>query len=66
MVEAHIFDGDIAVFHPGITGGTGIFAVSVDSALVVKRVDRDPVSRTIILYSANPAAIPVWRRRSSG
>jgi hypothetical protein len=26
----------------------------VTSSIVVKRVDRDPTSRTIVLYSANP------------
>jgi phage repressor protein C with HTH and peptisase S24 domain len=54
MIEAHICDGDIAVFHPGITGGNGIFVVSIGNTLAVKRVDRDPVSHTIVLYSANP------------
>jgi SOS-response transcriptional repressor LexA len=63
MIEAHICDGDIAVFHPGITGGSGIFVVSIGNSLVVKRVDRDIASRTIVLYSANPAYEP---RRFSG
>jgi SOS-response transcriptional repressor LexA len=63
MVEAHICDGDIAIFHPGITEGTGIFVVSLGNTLVVKKVDRDPASGTIILYSANPAYEP---RRFSG
>jgi SOS-response transcriptional repressor LexA len=58
MVEAHICDGDIAIFHPGITEGSGIFVVSIGNALVVKRVDRDPASQTIVLYSANPAYPP--------
>jgi SOS-response transcriptional repressor LexA len=63
MIEAHICDGDIAVFHPGLTEGSGIFVVSIGNTLVVKRVDRDPASRTIVLYSANPAYEP---RRFSG
>jgi SOS-response transcriptional repressor LexA len=63
MIEAHICDGDLAIFHPGITEGSGIFVVSVGNTLVVKRVDRDPASQTIILYSANPAYQP---RRFSG
>jgi SOS-response transcriptional repressor LexA len=63
MTEAHICDGDIAIFHPGITEGSGIFVVSVSNTLVVKRVDRDPASQTIVLYSANPAYKP---RRFSG
>ncbi|GHU10668.1 hypothetical protein FACS1894151_10200 [Spirochaetia bacterium] len=63
MIEAHICDGDIAIFHPNITEGNGIFVVSVGNSLVVKRVDRDITSQTIVLYSANPAYEP---RRFSG
>jgi SOS-response transcriptional repressor LexA len=63
MIEAHICDGDIAIFHPGITEGSGIFVVSIGNTLVVKRVDRDIASQTIVLYSANPAYEP---RRFSG
>jgi SOS-response transcriptional repressor LexA len=63
MIEAHICDGDIAIFHPGITEGNGIFVISIGNSLVVKRVDRDISSRTIVLISANPAYEP---RRFSG
>jgi SOS-response transcriptional repressor LexA len=63
MIEAHICDGDIAIFHPGITEGNGIFVVSVGNTLVVKRVDRDISSQTIVLISANPAYEP---RRFTG
>jgi SOS-response transcriptional repressor LexA len=63
MVEAHICDGDLAIFHPGLTEGNGIFVVSIGNTLVIKRVDRDPASRTVMLYSANPAYEP--RRFSS-
>jgi phage repressor protein C with HTH and peptisase S24 domain len=47
-------------FPPGITEGTGIFVVSIGNSLVV---NRDPASRTIVLYSANPDYAP---RRFSG
>jgi SOS-response transcriptional repressor LexA len=63
MVEAHICDGDIAIFHPGITEGNGIFVISIGNSLVVKRVDRDISSQTIVLISANPAYEP---RRFTG
>jgi SOS-response transcriptional repressor LexA len=63
MIEAHICDGDIAIFHPGITEGNGVFVVSIGNSLVVKRVDRDIASRTIILISANLDYPP---RRFSG
>jgi SOS-response transcriptional repressor LexA len=58
MVEAHICDGDIAIFHSGMTEGSGIFVVSIENSLVVKRADRDIASQTIVLYSANPAYEP--------
>jgi SOS-response transcriptional repressor LexA len=58
MIEAHICDGDIAIYHPGITEGSGIFVVSLGNSLVVKRVDRDPASQTLVLYSANPTYEP--------
>jgi SOS-response transcriptional repressor LexA len=63
MVGAHICDGDIAIFHPGLTEGNGIFVVTVGDSLVVKRVDRDPASHSILLISANPDYEP---RRFSG
>jgi SOS-response transcriptional repressor LexA len=63
MIEAHICDGDIAIFHPGMTEGNGVFVVSIGNSLVVKRIDRDIASQTLVLYSANPAYPP---RRFSG
>ena len=54
MIDEHIYDGDIAIFHPGLKEGSGIYVVSVGSTLVVKRVDFDTVNQTIILISANP------------
>jgi SOS-response transcriptional repressor LexA len=63
MAEEKINDGDIVVFHPGLTEGNGIYVVSVGNTLVVKRVDFDIPNRTVILISANPAYPP---RRFSG
>ena len=63
MIEAHICDGDIAIFHPGLTEGNGIFVVSIGNSLVVKKVDRDIASQTLVLISANPAYEP---RRFTG
>jgi phage repressor protein C with HTH and peptisase S24 domain len=63
MIDAHICDSDIAIFHPGITEGNGIFVVSIGNSLVVKRVDRDLASQTLILISANPDYPP---RRFTG
>jgi phage repressor protein C with HTH and peptisase S24 domain len=62
MIEEHINEGDIVIFHPGITGGNGIYVVSVGNSLVVKRVDFS-TPQTLTLISANPAYEP---RRFSG
>jgi SOS-response transcriptional repressor LexA len=58
MVEEKINDGDIVIFHPGLTEGNGIYVVSIGNTLVVKRVDFDTPNQTLILISANPAYPP--------
>lgn len=58
MVDEHISDGDIVVFHPGLKEGNGIYVVSVGNTLLVKRVDFDQSSKAIVLISANPAYEP--------
>jgi phage repressor protein C with HTH and peptisase S24 domain len=58
MADEKINDGDIVIFHPGLTEGNGIFVVSIGNTLVVKRVDFDPLNQTVILISANPAYPP--------
>ena len=63
MINEHINDGDIAIFHPGLKEGNGIYVVSVGNTLLVKRVDFDTAKQAIILISANPAYEP---RRFSG
>ena len=55
MVDEHITDGDIAIFHPNIKEGNGIYVVSLGNTLMVKRVDFDTVNQAIILLSANSA-----------
>ena len=58
MRDEHINDGDIAIFHPNLKDGNGIYVVSVGNTLLVKRLDFDTVNQTIILISANPAYEP--------
>jgi SOS-response transcriptional repressor LexA len=58
MVDEKINDGDIVIFHPGLTEGHGIFVVSIGNTLVVKRVGFDTLNQTVILISANPAYPP--------
>jgi SOS-response transcriptional repressor LexA len=62
MIAERINDGDIVIFHPGITEGNGIYVVNIGNSLVVKRVDFN-TPRAITLISANPAYEP---RRFSG
>ena len=63
MIDEHINDGDIAIFHPGLQEGNGIYVVSVGNALMVKRVDFGKGSQEITLISANKDYKP---RRFSG
>ena len=63
MIDEHINDGDIAIFHPGLKDGNGIYVVSVGNTLMVKRVDFASVKKAIILISANKDYKP---RRFSG
>jgi phage repressor protein C with HTH and peptisase S24 domain len=55
MTGANIYDGDVAVFYPGLILGNGIYVVSVENALFVKQVEFDGPGQAITLVSANPA-----------
>jgi SOS-response transcriptional repressor LexA len=55
MIDEHIYNGDAVVYHPGLTEGNGIYVLSLDTALLVKRVSFDNMPRSIFLISANPA-----------
>jgi len=63
MIGEHINNGDIVIFNIKQTEGNGIYVVSVDNTLLVKRVDFNPANKTIELKSANPNYEP---RRFSG
>lgn len=58
MIGEHIYNGDAVVFHPGQAGGNGIYVLSLDTALLVKRVSFDELPRSVSLISANPAYPP--------
>ncbi|MCL2244032.1 MAG: transcriptional regulator [Treponema sp.] len=58
MINEKINDGDIAVFHPGLKEGNGIYVISAGNTLMVKRIDFDTKKQTITLISANPDYIP--------
>jgi SOS-response transcriptional repressor LexA len=61
MIGENINDGDIVVFYPGLIKGNGVYVVSVENSLLVKQVEFD--GQSISLISANPAYEP---RRYSG
>ncbi|MCL1835996.1 MAG: XRE family transcriptional regulator [Treponema sp.] len=63
MIGEHINNGDIVIFNIKQTEGNGIYVISVDNTLLVKRVDFNPANKTIELKSANPNYEP---RRFSG
>jgi phage repressor protein C with HTH and peptisase S24 domain len=63
MIGEHINNGDIVIFNTTQTEGNGIYVVSVDNTLLVKRVDFNSANKTIELKSANPNYQP---RRFSG
>jgi phage repressor protein C with HTH and peptisase S24 domain len=57
MTGEHIDDGDIVIFHPGLIQGNGIYVISINNSLVVKRTDFSSHGM-ITLISANPAYEP--------
>jgi phage repressor protein C with HTH and peptisase S24 domain len=63
MTEANINDGDVVVFYPGLIQGNGVYVISIENVLLVKRVEFDGPGQSIILISANPIYEP---RRYAG
>lgn len=58
MTGAGLDDGDIVFFTVDERSGPGIFVVSVESALLVKRVDVDRAAQRVTLISENPQYAP--------
>jgi SOS-response transcriptional repressor LexA len=59
MTGEKINDGDIVIFQPNQQPqGNGVYVLSVDNALVVKRVNFDGPGHSIELISANSAYAP--------
>jgi len=58
MTGAGLDDGDIVFFTVDERSGPGIFVVSVESALLVKRVDVDHSAQRVTLISENPQYEP--------
>ncbi|WP_010261997.1 hypothetical protein [Treponema primitia] len=58
MIDEHIHNGDAVVYHPGQTEGNGIYVLSLDIALRVKRVSFDDLPRDQSPSSALTPLIP--------
>jgi phage repressor protein C with HTH and peptisase S24 domain len=53
MTGDNIHSGDIVIFYPELQEGEGIYVVSVENSLFVKKVSHDPYKQTIDLVSSN-------------
>lgn len=53
MTGIQLFDGDIVFFVRGETDGDGIYVISVDGEVYVKRVEIDPFDRKLVIKSEN-------------
>lgn len=58
MTGVQLFDGDIVIFVKGVIEGDGIYVLSIDNALYVKRVEFDPIDKVLTIKSENPRYEP--------
>ena len=54
MTGINLFDGDYAVFVQGLVRDSGIYVLTLDGAVLIKRIEYDRVSRKVLIYSENP------------
>lgn len=53
MTGVQLFDGDIAFFVRGDVEGDGIYVISVDGEVYIKRVEMDPFEKMLTIRSEN-------------
>ena len=53
MTKIGLFDGDMAFYVPAESHGDGIYAISINNTLLVKRVEFDPMGEEIQIISEN-------------
>jgi SOS-response transcriptional repressor LexA len=53
MTGVQLFDGDIAFFVRGVSEGDGIYVISVDGEVYIKRVEMDPFAKMLTIRSEN-------------
>jgi len=54
MTGVQLFDGDLVVFVSNLIEGDGIYVISVDGELLVKRLEFDHFDKKLIIKSENP------------
>lgn len=54
MTGVQLFDGDIVAFVHQLIEGDGIYVISVDGELFIKRVEFDPFDKKLVIKSENP------------
>ncbi len=53
MTGVQLFNGDLVVFSKGCVEGDGIYVISIDGQAFVKRLEFDPIDKTITVHSEN-------------
>ena len=54
MTGVQLFNGDLVVFVSNLIEGDGIYVISVDGELLVKRLEFDHFDKKLIIKSENP------------
>ena len=53
MIRINLYDGDFVFAVKGLVEGSGIYVISVDNEIFVKRVDFDPFEKKVRIISEN-------------
>lgn len=59
MTGIQLFDGDMAIFVRGEVEGDGIYVITVDDEVYVKRVAFNPFDRKVTIKSENDRYDPI-------
>lgn len=59
MTGIGLFDGDVVLFSPKEKEGDGVFVVSIENRLLVKRIQFEPSNFCVRIISENPRYEPV-------
>lgn len=54
MTGVQLFDADLVVFVSELVEGDGIYVISIDGELLVKRIEFDHFEKKLIIKSENP------------